>query len=395
MIRKRQLIFLRDVLVYTLSAFGGPQAHLALLLKNFVHKRNYVTEEELLEFSALSQFLPGPSSTQTLAAIAYKQGGYKLACLALLIWIFPSMLIMSLAAISISFFTIDTQTTQYLRYIAPVAVGFVGYSAIGLSRKIVDEAYMLGFVILSVIATVLFPSAYVFPVVILLGGCASALLLRKNNEKEQIGLKVNWKKVIGPILILAIVGILGAIINRTSFISLPLRLFGNFYRNGFLIFGGGQVLIPLMYAEFVEMKRYLSSQEFLSAWALQQIVPGPVFSFTSFIGAISMRMYGIFGQLLGGFIAVIGINLPGVILLLFVLPVWEKLKKLNTIKRALPGINAVAVGFVVAAFLLMIQTLEHGLETSTVILLTIVCMQYSKIPPIVLVAAALLAGVMV
>lgn len=392
---KKDLFFLRDVFFYTISAFGGPQAHIALMLKNFVQKRNYLSENELLEINALSQLLPGPSSTQTLVAIAYKQGGLKLALLSVLIWAIPAMLFMSIAAICVTLLEMKSDATHYFRYIAPVAVGFVGYSGLTLSRKIVNEEYMLGFVIMAVIATLLFPSAYVFPIVLLMGGLFSALIVKKDFENEDVTFQIDWKKFFFPILILIVVGFLGSIINRDSAISLPLRLFGNFYRNGFLTFGGGQVLLPLMYAEFVEMKQYLQSQEFLSAWALQQVIPGPVFSFTSFIGGMSMRDYGIWGQLLGSFIAVLGINMPGFILIIFIYPFWEKLKKLKSIKRALPGINAVSVGFVIAAFLLMLQTLEMNLETSTIILLTIVCLQYSKIPPIVIIIVGILAGLII
>src|SRR5476649_1946572 len=102
--KKRQLLFLRDVIIYTFTAFGGPQAHLAILLREFVEKRRYITEEELMELNALSQLLPGPSSTQTLVGIAWKVGGLRLALITFLIWIIPSAAIMCVAAISYKMF---------------------------------------------------------------------------------------------------------------------------------------------------------------------------------------------------------------------------------------------------------------------------------------------------
>src|SRR6195952_2999725 len=102
--KKRQLLFLRDVLIYTLSAFGGPQAHLAIMLREFVEKRKYITEEELMELNALAQVLPGPSSTQTLIGIAWKVGGLRLAITTFLIWVLPSAAIMCMAAISYRMF---------------------------------------------------------------------------------------------------------------------------------------------------------------------------------------------------------------------------------------------------------------------------------------------------
>src|ERR1700742_367310 len=102
--KKKDFLFLRDVIIYTLSAFGGPQAHLAIMLREFVEKRRYVTEEELMELNALSQVLPGPSSTQTLVGIAWKVGGLRLAIITFIIWITPSAAIMGIAAISYKMF---------------------------------------------------------------------------------------------------------------------------------------------------------------------------------------------------------------------------------------------------------------------------------------------------
>src|SRR5476649_1990747 len=98
--KKRQLLFLRDVILYTFTAFGGPQAHLAVLLREFVEKRRYITEDELMELNALSQMLPGPSSTQTLVGIAWKVGKLPLALITFLIWVLPSAAVMCIAGVS-------------------------------------------------------------------------------------------------------------------------------------------------------------------------------------------------------------------------------------------------------------------------------------------------------
>src|ERR1700760_3620456 len=102
--KKRQLLFIRDVIIYTFTAFGGPQAHIAVLLREFVEKRRYITEEELMELNALAQLLPGPSSTQTLVGIAWKVGGLRLAITTFFIWVLPSATIMCMAAISYRMF---------------------------------------------------------------------------------------------------------------------------------------------------------------------------------------------------------------------------------------------------------------------------------------------------
>ena len=130
-----------------------------------------------------------------------------------------------------------------------------------------------------------------------------------------------------------------------------LKIFENFYRNGSLIFGGGQVLIPLLFTEFVEFKQFLTSEEFISGYALVQALPGPTFSFTAYLGALIMREWGTGGEILGGFIAAVGIFLPGTFLIFFVTGFWEDIKKYRVIKASLEGISAVSSGLVIAAAL--------------------------------------------
>jgi chromate transporter len=186
---------------------------------------------------------------------------------------------------------------------------------------------------------------------------------------------------------------LGAIVNQTSPFSLPIRLFENFYRNGILIFGGGQVLVPLMYTEFVQVKHYLSNSEFLSGFALQQALPGPTFSFTSFIGSMTLgnKGFNFWGQVLGSIIAVIGINLPGLILILFIVPFWEDLKKITRIRNSLSGISAVAVGFMATALIML--TIPFGLHWDAYGLMigTFVVLNFTKIKtPIIIVIGVVL-----
>lgn len=357
---KRHIFFLRDVFFYTLTAFGGPQAHLAYLLREFVEKRHYISEEELMELNALSQVLPGPSSTQTLVGIAWKTGGLGLALLAFFIWVIPSALMMCIAAICYKMFVEKGMFTHAFRYVQPVTVGVVAYAAYSFGRKFLKSelSFLLG--LSAMTATLILRSAYAFPILILLGGIISSAFEAKPEEdalRVKLFANINQRKVTYFIGILLFFAALGAIINQTSPFSLPVRLFENFYRNGILIFGGGQVLVPLMFTEFVEMKHYLSNSEFLSGYALQQILPGPTFAFTSFIGGLTLgnRGYSISGQIWGGFISMLGINLPGLILILFIVPFWDDLKKISRIRNSLSGINAVAVGFMVAAFLFLAE----------------------------------------
>lgn len=394
---KRQLLFIRDVFLFTFTAFGGAQAHLALLLKYFVKNVPYISEEELLELNALAQVLPGPASTQTLVGIGYKVGGLKLAIITFLIWIIPSAAVMTFAAISFAKWDQKQKFGTILEYMQPIALGIVAFGAFNLAKRVLVSQLTIFLAGAAVIVTLVLRNAYVFPIAILIGGMISSAIGTPKEESElrvKLFSNINPKKLIYFSSVLLLFSLLGAIINRTSPFSLPIRLFENFYRNGILIFGGGQVLVPLMFTEFVEMKHYLNGPSFLSGFALQQALPGPTFSFTSYVGALSMKTfgYGLTGQILGGFVAVMGINLPGLILVLFIVPFWEDLKKISRIKYSMTGINAVSVGFIIAAFILLVKPMGLNVMGIGVMTGTFLVLNYTRISPPFIVLAGILLG---
>src|SRR5665213_3594063 len=397
LMKKRQLLFLRDVFIYTFTAFGGPQAHIAILMREFVEKRRYITESELMELNALAQLLPGPSSTQTLVGIAWKVGGLRLAITSFLIWVFPSATIMCLAAISYKLFSDRSRFAEILRFVQPVAVGIVAYATYSFADKFLKTRVSTMLAIGSLIATLILQNAYAFPLLILLGGILSSALETQPQENElrvKLFSNVNPKKVTYFIGILLFFAALGALVNQTSPFSLPIRLFENFYRNGILIFGGGQVLVPLMYTEFVEVKHYLTNSEFLSGYALQQALPGPTFSFTSFLGGISManKGGGIIGQVFGSIVAVIGINAPGLILILFIVPFWNDLKKITRIKNSLSGINAVAVGFMATALILLVRPFGLDWMSYLIMAASFLILFFTKVKTPVIIIAGIVLG---
>src|ERR1700744_6573203 len=153
--KKRQLLFLRDALIYTFTAFGGPQAHIAVLLREFVEKRRYITEQELMELNALAQLLPGPSSTQTLVGIAWKVGGLRLAIITFLIWILPSAAIMCIAAVSYKLIEDRSKFAEVLRFVQPIAVGIVAYATYTFANKFLKTRVTTLLAIGSLIATLI------------------------------------------------------------------------------------------------------------------------------------------------------------------------------------------------------------------------------------------------
>ena len=397
---KRHLLFIKNVIFFTFTAFGGAQAHVALLLRYFVKKNQFITEEDLLELNALAQVLPGPASTQTIVGIGYKVGGLKLAILTFLIWILPSAAIMTLAAISYALLDQKQKFVEILEYIHPIALGIVAYGAYNFSKKVLKSEILVLLALGAIVATLVLKNAYVFPLAILIGGMISSAIGTPTEESEirvRLFANINPRKLSYFIGLLLLMAILGAIINRTSPFSLPIRLFENFYRNGIFVFGGGQVLVPLMFTEFVEMKHYLLQSDFISGFAFQQILPGPTFSFTSYLGTLSMKQggYGITGQVLGGFLAVLGINLPGLILVLFIVPFWNDLKKITRIKKSLSGINAVSVGFIIAAFILLVKPIGFELMPILLIITTFLILNFTKISPPFIILAGIILGYLI
>ena len=401
--RIRYYIFLRDVAWLAIAAFGGPQVHIALFIDMFVKKRGYLTEKEFMELNALCQILPGPTSTQTIVALGFKIGGPKLAYLTLLIWALPAVIIMTIFGITISYFNNKNFSLDFLRFVQPLAVGLVCYAAFRITRMVVNTRTGVLLLIISTACAYTLRSPFVFPIVVVFGGVVTALRRFKDQDKEQPErVKIEWANFFLYVSVMLVVGI-GILIIGINNTPLWVRLFENFYRNGSFIFGGGQVLIPVLFTEFVEFKGYLTEQEFLSGFGLGQCVPGPVFSFVSFIGAISMRGAGVGGEIWGAFVAAAGIFLPGTFLIFFVIRFWEQLKKYRVVKASLEGIHAASSGLVIAAGLLLLTPIirpEHGAQdighialNLSLVLGAFLLLTFTKIKPPWIILAGLLAGI--
>ena len=386
--RVRYYIFIKDVFILSITAFGGPQVHIALFIENLVNRRAYLSEKELMELYALCQILPGPTSTQTITAIGFRIGGIPLAYLSLLIWVFPAVCIMILLALGFTFVGSQSTFIDMTQYIQPMAVGFIAYAGFKISVSVIDSKSGILVMILSAILSYIYASPYLYPVLIIVGGLITALKYKKQPRVEKTEpLRIKWDGFILWAGILLAAGLLATFTNLPS-----IKLFENFYRNGSLIFGGGQVLIPLLYTEFVEFKDFLSSSEFLSGYGFAQAVPGPVFSFSAFIGSLSMREYGALGKILGGLIAAAGIFLPGTFLIFFVYRFWEGLKRYRIVRASLEGITAASSGMVVAAAILLFTPLPMVWYNPTIVIGTFAILQFTKLPPPFIILSGLLLG---
>lgn len=362
-----------------------------MMMRLLVEKRRYLTTAELLEISALCQILPGPASTQTITAIGFRLGGPNLAYLTALLWVLPSVVIMTVAGLSISYLD-KSLVTRLMQYIQPVAVGFVFYSAYKIGRKVVHTKTSTALIVAAALIAYFFQLPWVLPLLLLAGGLITTFRYRKLPQQEKKPLRIEWANGILWLSVLLVAAVLGSYTQL-----LPVRLFENFYRNSSLVFGGGQVLAPLFYAEFVEFKHYLSGPEFLSGYGLTQALPGPNFSLASYIGALAMRTggYGLSGQLVGAAVGTVGIFLPGTLLIFFAIRFWDHLKQYRVVQASLEGINAVSAGLVWAAALLLYHPLPDTTVNIVLVFVTFLILLWEKIPSYVLIGVALVAGVII
>lgn len=368
----RHIPFLKAVLIHSLTAFGGPQGHMGLMIRTFVQKRKDVTDEELAEYNAFCQMLPGASSTQTLTLIGFKRGGIPLAILTLLIWIFPACLIMG----SLSFF-VDSLgdkelVVKYFRFIQPMSVGYIGYSCFRLYKKSVYNTITHIIMVVSALITfILFKTPWVFPSLILAGGIITNFSSRRIPQIDQVPKKIRWANIFIFLIVLVIAGSLSESARKQNWqYRQPLNLFENFYRFGSLVFGGGDVLIPMMYQQYVVRPATdrvsqnnpgvlsIDQDDFLTGSGFVRAIPGPVFSISSYMGGMALSNEGITRQLAGCTIGMIAIFLPSFLLVLFFFPVWQNLKKYAVIYRSLEGINAVVVGILLGSTFFLLKSIS-------------------------------------
>ena len=394
----KHLLFLRDVFIIALSAYGGPNMHIALYQKRLVESKSYLTNDELLEYYSLCQMLPGPSSTQTLMSIGYQFGGRVLAFLTLLVWVLPAFILLTASAIFIGAF--QEQALQYLRFVQPVAVAFVMVAGIKMIKKSIHnrQGYLLAGMAFLVTALLRHPldtvvnmkTPWMFPIVLVLGGLFSFFDFKGKVEPyEPIQIKFPWRSLIAFVLVFILAGVIGKLSSNRLVI-----LFENCYRFGTLVFGGGNVLIPMMLEQFVNHAHYMTAEQFLNGVGLVQAIPGPIFSIASYTGATAMQGFGVMNQVAGSFVSTIGIFLPGALLNFFVFPIWKRIKSHPIIVKALPGVVATSCGLVLAAAYLMflpvgLNWVEEGSFYYTN-LKEIDTVNYTKVSTIIFTSALLL-----
>lgn len=411
----RHIPFLRAVVWHSLTAFGGPQGHLGMMMKTFVHRRKDVTETELLEYNGFCQLLPGASSTQTLALIGYKRGGYLLAVITLLIWIIPACTLMGALSFLLDYFNDKNQVVGAFKFIRPMAIGFIAYSAIKILNVAIHNTITRVILVVGTAATFLFfKTPWIFPALIVAAGIATNFSDKRIPQQEKPAKKIKWVNLFLFIGCFALAGYLSETATRNNWENRKaFNLFEHNYRNGSLVFGGGDVLMPLLYEQYVTRpasehiltnKRdvlKMNQPDFLTGSGIVRAIPGPVFSIAAFTGGMTMRSEGVSAQLLGIIIGAIGIFLPSAFLVLFFFPVWSYVKRYAVIFRSLEGINAAVAGILFGATAYLMK--DHFSDPAAnsylmvqwlVVVGTILLLRINKIPAPFIVAAIFLLGLL-
>ncbi len=387
-IELRKLAFLRQVFWLSLTAFGGPQVHFIRFSDVLVKKRRFISQEELLEINSFCQMLPGPTSTQTITTIAYRRSGPVFAAIALALWVLPSCFLMGMLAWMVSVFGNNINVVKVLQYIPAMAVGFMCFAALRFTGQMVKNQVHALILIFTAATLIIYSHPVLIPILLVLGGFITNFTTGKTLVKPQDSFaNIKWGNLWVFLAIWIVAALLGNLLQNR-----PALLFENTYRYGSLVFGGGNVLVPMMYDQYVLFKNYMDHQTFMTGVGMSQALPGPVFSISSYANGMALSGLGGWGIILGCAIGSIAIFLPGLLLIFFFHPIWHRLKTYNRVQKAIEGINAASAGLVVAAAVLLMRPLQMDWANVAIIIGTVAYLWLGKLASPFLVLAVLVFG---
>jgi chromate transporter len=344
----------------------------------------------MIELIALTGLLPGPSSTQTMLAIGYKVGGPRLLFLTLLVWAAPAILLMTLFSFLYAFLSYEGIDQNILRYIGPMAVGFMAVASYKLGRKVIKNGLTLSLFLATMVITYFISQSFIYPLVLITGGLITLITSKEKNLWHAVSVKPKWMYLILVVGIAVISFVLALIFdNRLIF------LFERFYRFGYLVIGGGQVVIPYMVTELVDVHQFLSMDAFLTGFGLVQGIPGPMFSFSAYAGGMAASNLGIITQVIAALISGVAIFLPGTLLILFVIPMWDVIKQMKGIRIALSGTVSVAGGLITIAAFKLMQESGFSIDHIIVFVVTTILLLTKKVPAPLIVLLAILLGIII
>jgi chromate transporter len=328
-----------------LTSFGGPIAHLSYFRSEFVERRRWIDEQGYGELVAVSQFLPGPSSSQVGFALGLLRAGPFGALAALTAFTLPSAVLLVLFAFGVAWFE-GPVAEGALAGLKVVAVAIVAQAVVGMARTLTPDLRRAAIAVAALVVVIAFAGPVGQVAAILVGAVAGVLLCRAPTEASGAELRFPIPRWVGATALAGFAVLLAGLPVLAALVRAPaLTLFDSFVRSGALVVGGGHVVLPLLEAEVVA-PGWVGGDEFLAGYSAAQAVPGPLFTFAGYLGALAEPGPG---GVAGAALALVGIFLPGFLILIGVLPFWSALRSRPLAQGFIRGASAAVVGILAAA----------------------------------------------
>lgn len=376
-----------------LTSYGGPIAHLGYFREEFVNRRRWITDQAYADLVALCQFTPGPASSKVGIGIGLAQAGLPGAFAAWLAFTSPSALALVLFGYGVVALG-DRFDLGWLHGLLVVAVPVVAQAIWGMARNLTPDAPRVTLAALAAIVVMIWPTPLGFVGAIVAGGVAGLLLFKASADQEHVAIGANVSRAAGITALALFFGLLVALpALRTAFpSSQTLALLDSFYRAGSLVFGGGNVVLPLLQAE-VGPPGWVSNEAFFAGYGAAQAVPGPLFTFAAYLGTVSAVPPN---GWVGAIISLVGIFASSFLLVIGPLPFWDALRRFRPMRSALVGVNAAVVGMLLAFLYDPVWTnairsaADFGLALAAFVLL-----MFWKVPPWLVVVLTAGAGAVI
>lgn len=371
----------KSFLFLGLISFGGPAAHIGYFRKTFVEKKQWLSEGEYADIVALSQFLPGPGSSQVGFAIGYHKAGIKGAIAAFVGFTLPSMLLM-MAMATLSTFLFDAPLFQSIVHgLKLLAVVVVADAVWAMFSQFCREKAAIMICAIAASGSLILSSISGQIALLLFAAIVGVVQFQPSTRGEN-------SRRFSPMWISLILFIAVVVFSALLAPMIPgARLFSDFFNAGSLVFGGGHVVLPLLQQAVADT---ISNDQFLTGYAAAQAIPGPMFTFATYLGYLLLPSSPLFGALL----ATLAIFTPGFLLLLVVLKDWGNLSRSPQLSGMLKGVNAAVVGFLISALYnpIFVSAVNSNIDFALV-LVGLIVLRLVKPPIVLLVGVAILIGV--
>ncbi|MCQ6274828.1 chromate transporter [Bacillus sp. V3B] len=366
------------------TSFGGPVAHLGYFHDEYIRRRKWMDEKSYADLVVLCQFLPGPASSQVGIGIGVMRAGVLGGIVSFIGFTLPSVIALIVFALILQGF--DIGNAGWIHGLKIVAVAVVAHAILGMAQKLTPDLKRKAIALFALVGTLLWQAAFTQVGVILISAFLGYLLYKQHKENDESRIIFPISRHFAVICLIIFFGLLILLPILREMTSLSwIAMFDSFYRSGSLVFGGGHVVLPLLEREFVPTG-WLSEESFLAGYGAAQAVPGPLFTFAAYLGAIMNGWQG-------GLLATVAIFLPAFLLVLGTLPFWESLRSNPKIKGALMGVNAAVVGILISAF-------YHPIWTSSILApmdfaftaILFSMLVFWKLPPWIIVVTGAIGG---